>query len=111
MNKHNQTQSHRYREKTGGCQREKGGGVEKQVREIKRYKLSVTKQMSHGYEMYSVGNIVNNYVISLVTNGKQAYHDDHFQLYRNIKLLCYIQGTNIGLQVNYTSKTNKQTNS
>ena len=33
--------------------------------EIKRYKLSVTKQMSHGGEMYSVGNIVNNNIILL----------------------------------------------
>ena len=35
------------------------------MRKIKRYKFSVIKQMSHGYEMYSMGNIVNNYVISL----------------------------------------------
>ena len=33
--------------------------------EIKRYKLLVAKQMSHEYETYSVGKIVNNYVISL----------------------------------------------
>ena len=33
--------------------------------EIKRYKLSVRKQMSHGGEMYSVGNIVNNNIILL----------------------------------------------
>ena len=41
-----------------------GEGV-KQVRVIKRYKLSVTKQMSHKDEMYSVGNTVNDNVISL----------------------------------------------
>ena len=35
------------------------------MRETKRHKLSVTKHMSHRNEMYSVGNIVNNYVISL----------------------------------------------
>ena len=35
------------------------------MREIKRYKRPVAKQMSHGYKMYSVGNIANNYVISL----------------------------------------------
>ena len=28
-------------------------------------------------------------------------------MYRNIKSLCYIPGTNIVLQVNYISKTNK----
>ena len=33
--------------------------------EIKRYKLPVAKQMSHEYERYSVGKIVNNYVMSL----------------------------------------------
>ena len=33
--------------------------------EIKKYKVSVAKQMSHEYEMYSVGKIVNHYVISL----------------------------------------------
>ena len=37
----------------------------KQVREIKRYKLPVTK---HGDEMYSMGNIVNKNVISLYGN-------------------------------------------
>ena len=34
------------------------------MREIKRYKLPVAKYMSHGYEMYSMGNIVNNNVKS-----------------------------------------------
>ena len=33
--------------------------------EIKRYKLPVTKQMSHRYAMYSVPKIVSNNVISL----------------------------------------------
>ena len=37
----------------------------KWVKEIKRYKLPVTKQMSHRYAMYSVPNILNNNVISL----------------------------------------------
>ena len=33
---------------------------------MKRHKLSVAKYMSlHEYEMYSVGNIVNNYVTPL----------------------------------------------
>ena len=41
------------------------GAGKKQVREIKRYKLSVAKYINHGDEMYSVGNIVNNYVVSL----------------------------------------------
>ena len=33
--------------------------------EIKRYKLPVAKYVSHRYEMYSGGNLGNNYVISL----------------------------------------------
>ena len=32
-------------------------------------------------------------------------------MYRNIETLCCGPGTNIVLQVNYTSKTNKKTNS
>ena len=35
------------------------------MREIKRYKLSVAKLVSQGYEIYSMGNAVNNYVMSL----------------------------------------------
>ena len=42
-----------------------GGRCVKEVKEIKRYKLPVTKRMSHRDEMYSVGNMINNYVISL----------------------------------------------
>ena len=79
------------------------------MREIKRYKLSVAKQMSRGHEIYSVGNIVNNYVISLVTDSNQTYHGDYFEMYRNIESLCCTTGTNIVLQVNYTSKANKYT--
>ena len=40
-------------------------GGKKQMREIERYKFLVTKQMCHGYEIYSMGNIVNNYVIPM----------------------------------------------
>ena len=47
----------------------------------------------------------------MVTDGNQAYCDDHFEMYRNTELLCYATGANIVLQTNYTSKTNKQTNS
>ena len=32
---------------------------------IKRYKFSVIKYMSHGDVKYSIGNIVNNVVITL----------------------------------------------
>ena len=33
--------------------------------------------------MYSVGKVVNNYVITFETDGKQTYHDDNFELYEN----------------------------
>ena len=46
---------------------EEDWGRRGKVREIKRYKLSITKHMSHRYEMYSVGNMVNIYIMSLVT--------------------------------------------
>ena len=35
------------------------------MREIKRYKFPAAKLMSHSYEMYSVGNIVNNYLCNV----------------------------------------------
>ena len=41
------------------------GEREEEVREVERYKLPVAKQLSQGFEMYSVGNIGNNCVISL----------------------------------------------
>ena len=44
----------------------------------------------------------------MVTDGNQTYHGDHFEMYRKIKSLCCVPGTNNVLQVNYTSKTNKQ---
>ena len=35
------------------------------MKETKRHKLPAAKETSHRYEMYSMGNIVNNHVISL----------------------------------------------
>ena len=46
-----------------------------------------------------------------MTDGNQTYRGDHFEMYRSTESLCCVPGTNIVLQVNYTSKTNKQTNS
>ena len=54
-----QKQTHRYREHTDGCQRERVGRREKQVKEIKRYKRTVGKQMNQRDEMHRVGNTVN----------------------------------------------------
>ena len=43
----------------------------------------------------------------MMTDGNRIYHGDHFKMYRDIESLCCVPGTNIVLQVNYTSKTNK----
>ena len=37
------------------------GWGRKEMKEIKSYRIQVTKEMSHGYEMSSVGNIVDKY--------------------------------------------------
>ena len=60
---------HRYREQAGGYQR--GGGWE--GGQIKRYTLSVIKQRCHGDVIYSIGNTVNNIVITL--NGDRCLLD------------------------------------
>ena len=46
----------------------RGGRRRKQGRQIERYKPVAAKEMSHEYQMYSVGNVVNNYVISLYSD-------------------------------------------
>ena len=40
----------------------------------------------------------------MVTQHKQTYHADHFEMYKNIKSLCCITKNNTVLQVTYTSK-------
>ena len=40
----------------------KGGNV--YLKKIKRHNISVTKGMNHRYEMYTMGNIVKDYIIS-----------------------------------------------
>ena len=37
------------------------------------------------------------------------HHGDHLEMYRNIESLCCASGTNIVLEVSYSSKTNKYT--
>ena len=44
----------------------------------------------------------------MVTYCNQAYRSDHFEMCRNIKSACCVTGTNIVLEVSYTSKTNSQ---
>ena len=80
---------------------------EKQVRKIKQNKLPVAKSMNHRCKMYSVQRIVNTYVyICMVTYHNQTY-GDHFEIYRNIESLCCVTETNMVLEDNYISKTNK----
>ena len=47
---------------------------------------------------------VNIYYVYMVTYSNQTHPGDHFEIHRNIKSLCCMIGTNIVLQVNYTSK-------
>ena len=73
------------------------------MRETKRYKLPVIKLMSHRNEMYSLGNIVNNNVISLCGN-RWSYSGDHFIMCRKISLLRFTPGINIVLSTNSQKK-------
>ena len=54
MNRHNKTETVIDTENKQVIARGERGG-KKQVRELKRYRLTVAEQMSHEYEMYSVG--------------------------------------------------------
>ena len=45
----------------------------------------------------------------MVPDGNYNYHSDHFVTYRNSESLCCITRTNTVWEVNYTSKSNKQT--
>ena len=57
-----------------------------QVREINRFKLLHAKWMSHGFEMYRVGNITNNYVIYLYGDRWYlTYSGDHFEIHLKYK--------------------------
>ena len=72
------------------------------MRQTKRYKLPVIKHRSHGAVIYSIGIIVNNTAITLVTDGNYTHGADHFVMYKNIKALCCTSETNTMLKVNYT---------
>ena len=61
MNKHNKAESQIQRTNRWLPEGKVVGGGEKQVRATKRYKPPAAKQMSHRYEVYSVGNRVSNY--------------------------------------------------
>ena len=68
------------------------------MKEIKRYKIPAIKRMSHKDEMYSMGNIVSNIVITIYGNGWLLdLHSNHFEMYRNIESLWCAPGANIVL--------------
>ena len=43
----------------------------------------------------------------MVTYHNQTSHSDHFEMYTDTESLCCVTRTNLELQVNYTSKTDK----
>lgn len=43
-------------------------------------------KISHRDIIYSIGNIANNIIITVVTDGNQTYGGDHFAIYKSIKL-------------------------
>ena len=47
--------------------------------------------------MYSVGNIVNDFIISLMTDGNWTYCGDHFERYKKYQITSSIKGTYIVL--------------
>lgn len=67
--------------------------------------------MTHGYEMCSVGNIANKYVIPLYggRDGVQTYCGGHLKMYRNNESLCCIT-RNQDSVVHQLYVKNKQTN-
>ena len=74
-------------------------GVKRQMKEIKRHRLPLAKQMSHVYEVYSSGNIVSNHVISNIFAWWYilTYFADQFEMYTNNKSLCCVTRINIML--------------
>ena len=51
--------------------------------------------------------------LCMVTDNDWSHHGDHLEMYRNIKSLCCVTGTNIVLTVGklYFKNKQKQTNS
>ena len=53
--------------------------------------------------MKSIGNTVDNVVLTLVAEGDYTYHGEHGVMSRIVEPLCCTQVTNITLYVNCTS--------
>lgn len=51
------------------------------MRKVSGYRLPI---VSHRCETHSVGNTVNNYVVSLCGDSSLTYCGGHFVMYRNI---------------------------
>ena len=97
MNVYSKTETDSQIQKTNQCLpvREREGERVKQMKGIKKYKLPVLKQISIEDVLCIIENIINNIVITFVTDGNQAYHGDHFIMYKNIKSLCCTPEINI----------------
>ena len=89
----------------------------KQVKEIKRQKLSVIKKEKRvtgikgtvwGIQSIRLSLYSQLEYLCMMTDGSQMYCGNSFVTYRNIKSLCCTPGIKTVLQVNYTSKTNSQ---
>lgn len=57
------------------------------------------------YEMYCIGNIVHNIMITLVTDDNYTYRGEYFIVYINVESLCFIY-LKLILNVKYTSTKN-----
>ena len=64
------------------------GKVEEMGWQVKNYSYAI---VSDAHEIYSIGNIVNNIMITVVIDGNQTY----FVMCRNSKSLHCALGTNI----------------
>lgn len=60
-----QKQTHKHRQQTGGCHRGGGQGMGELGGRDKVVQTSCYKKISHKVERYSMGNIVNNIIITL----------------------------------------------
>lgn len=85
----------------GAVHRETGEGDYRLL--TSSYKLNVS-----WYEIYSVGQQLLIYVILHVGLMATIIYHDQAEISRILESLCCIMGTNIVLEVNYTSEINSQ---
>ena len=99
--KNTKTQTLKYIEQTGGCQR--GGGAGRGggewIKGMKMCKLPVIKLVSHGHEKYSIRNVSNNIVIMFGDDGNSTYCDEQSEMYRIVESLYCTSKSIIKLHV------------